>query len=173
MRRRPICSVIGAAEPSQQAFDIAFDIGRGLVDMGCRVVTGGKGGVMEAACAGAHHSDRYFDGATIGILPDGTPIAANDHVDIIIPSGLGHARNVLVVLTGQVVIAVGGGAGTLSEISIAWQLDRPILGINIDGWSQRLAGSALDDVARPPIAVADSATAAVAWAERHVGRNGA
>ena len=101
------------------------------------------------------------DADVIGILPGEEATLANEFVDIAIPSGMGYARNVLVVRTAAAVIAVGGGAGTLSEIAHAWQLDRPIVALDTDGFSGELAGRALDDRARPPIARALTARAAV------------
>jgi len=97
----------------------------------------------------------------IGILPGEEAALANEFVDIAIPSGMGYARNVLIVRTAAAVIAVGGGAGTLSEIAHAWQLNRPIVALDTDGFSGELAGRALDDRARPPIAKASTARAAV------------
>lgn len=85
---------------------------------------GGLGGVMEAACRGA----KEAGGTTVGILP-GTE-GGNPHLDITIRTGLGHARNILVVLSADAVIAVGGSYGTLSEIAIALRTGRPVYGIN-------------------------------------------
>jgi hypothetical protein len=90
---------------------------------GSVLVCGGLGGVMEAACRGAQEAG----GTTVGILP-GTE-EGNPYLDIIIRTGLGHARNVLVVLSADAVIALGGSYGTLSEIAIGLKLGRPVYGI--------------------------------------------
>lgn len=121
---------------------------------------------MTAACRGARQARGYRDGDTIGILPGVGREAANPYVDIIVPTGMGHGRNLLVVSTGDVVVAVAGGAGTLSEIALAWQLDRPIVLLETSGgWSARLVGEALDDRARAPIQRASSPEAAVRIAQ--------
>src|SRR5207302_7302068 len=101
-------------------------VGRLIVDRGWRVQTGGLGGVMESACRGARASTRWAPGSTIGILPGWDINDANPHVDVAIPTGLDHGRNLLVV-QADAVIAVGGGAGTLSEIALAWMFFRLIV----------------------------------------------
>jgi uncharacterized protein (TIGR00725 family) len=126
-------------------YGIAEELGCRIVENGWRVVTGGLTGVMEAASRGAHRASTYRDGDVIGILPGSEREAANAFVDIVIPAGVGVARNVLVVQTADAVVAVGGGAGTLSEIALAWQTGRPIVAIQVEGWSGRLAGTAIDD----------------------------
>jgi uncharacterized protein (TIGR00725 family) len=89
------------------------------------LVTGGLGGVMEAACMGA----REAGGTTIGILPGSDRSAANPYVDIAIPTGLGEARNALVVRAADALIAIGGGYGTLSEIAFALKADKRVVGL--------------------------------------------
>ena len=122
---------------------IARDLGECLIDAGFRIVCGGKGGVMEAACAGARASDVYREGDTIGILSGGRADRANPFVDIVVPTSLGHARNG-VVAQSDAVVAVGGGAGTLSEMCFAWIHDRLIVGLRVEGWSGRLADERID-----------------------------
>jgi uncharacterized protein (TIGR00725 family) len=92
------------------------------------VVCGGLGGVMEAACRGA----KEAGGLTVGILPGTDRAAANAFVDVAIPSGLGEARNALVVRAADALIAVGGGYGTLSEIALALKAGKPVVGL--DSW---------------------------------------
>lgn len=147
--RRKVVSVIGDAGvlPGSPTYDVALDLGRRLVDAGFRVMTGGLGGVMEAACKGAHVSDRYREGDTIGILPHLDPEEANPWADIVIASGLDHARNTLVA-NADAVIAVGGGAGTLSEIAFAWMFKRLVIAVRGPGWADRLADQKLDGRAR-------------------------
>jgi uncharacterized protein (TIGR00725 family) len=96
------------------------------------VVCGGLGGVMEAACRGA----KDAGGTTVGILPGSDRAAANPFVDVAIPTGLGEARNALVVRAADALIAVGGGYGTLSEIALALKAGKPVVGVgtwDIDG----------------------------------------
>lgn len=100
-------------------------IGKKLIELGYRVVTGGFGGVMEAALKGAKESNYYRSGDTIGIIPGFDPNDANEFADIVIPTGLDIYRNIIVA-NSDAIIAIGGGAGTLSEASHAWALKRPI-----------------------------------------------
>ena len=161
MTRRPIVAVIGNAQATPAQCALAEELGKLLVEHGCRVLTGGLGGVMEAASRGARGAANRTDGDVIGILPGDDPALANEFVDIAIPSGMGFARNVLIVRTAVALIAVGGGAGTLSEIAHAWQADRTIVALATEGFSGELAGRALDDRPRPPILKALTAQAAV------------
>ncbi len=144
--RRATVAVIGdgtAAEGSD-AFRLGEGLGERLIAAGFRVVTGGYGGVMEAACRGAHRAAAYRPGDTIGILPGHDVDAANRYVDIALATGLGAGRNVLVA-HADAVVAVGGGVGTLSEIAFAWMYGRLVVGFRIAGWSGRLAGGRLDE----------------------------
>ena len=143
--RRRVIGVLGARQASTSQLETAEELGRHIVENGWRVVTGGLGGVMEAASRGAHRATAYREGDVIGILPGSEREAANAFVDIVVPAAVGIARNVLVVQTADAVVAIGGGAGTLSEIALAWQLGRPIVGVEAGGWSGRLAGTAIDD----------------------------
>jgi len=160
MRRR-IVAVIGNSQPPPPAIPVAEELGRLIVDNGWRLVTGGLSGVMEAASRGARQSTCYQEGDVLGILPGPNAQAANPYVDIVIPSNLGYARNVLVVSSADAVVAVGGGAGTLSEIAMAWQLGRPVLGLAVPGWSAKLAGEALDAKRTDRVISASTPTEAV------------
>lgn len=113
--------VIGPSEfhCSKEIYDFGIELGKMIVDMGYFLVCGGLGGLMEAACKGAQNSEKYLPGKTIGIIPGSDKTKANEYCDIIIPTGLGFARNILVVNSADVVIAIGGGSGTLSEIAFA------------------------------------------------------
>jgi len=119
-------SVIGGSTVTESQAESAERVGRRLAQRGHTVVCGGLGGVMEAACRGASETG----GRTIGLLPGEERAAANPHVDVPIATGLGHARNALVVMNGDAVIAVDGGVGTLSEVGFAGVFDRPIAGID-------------------------------------------
>jgi len=100
-------------------------VGAGLAAAGAVVVTGGLGGVMEAACRGA----RSRRGRTLGILPGDDREAANGWVEIAVATGLGELRNGLVVRAADAVVAIGGGHGTLSEVALALKLGRPVVGL--------------------------------------------
>ena len=144
--RRPMVAVIGDGQldPGSPLLRDAEAIGRLLVEAGCRVVTGGLGGVMEAACRGAHQAQGYQAGDVIGILPGHDSADANDYVDIAVPTGLGHVRN-SIVAHADAIVAMGGGAGTLSEMALAWIFGRPIVALRRAGWSGRLADQRLDE----------------------------
>lgn len=147
--RRPLIAVIGDAklQPGSPKDVLAEDVGRALVDAGYRVLTGGLGGVMEAACRGARHSASYQPGDTVGVLPGHDPNDANGFVDIAIPTGLDHVRN-SVVAHADAVIAIGGGAGTMSEVCLAWIYKRLIVGMRVEGWSGRVADQQIDQRVR-------------------------
>ncbi len=119
-------SVIGGSLCDQEIFKAAYEVGREIARNNAILVCGGLGGVMEAACKGAKESG----GITIGILPGEDENSANIYVDIKIPTGLGYARNVLVVKAGDAIIAVDGSTGTLSEIAYALTYQKPIIGLN-------------------------------------------
>lgn len=123
-------SVIGGERCPRQALEAAEVIGRELAKGGATVVCGGRGGVMEAACRGA----RSAQGHTVGILPGRGPADSppNDYVEFPIYTGMGFARNVMVVLSGEAVIAIAGAYGTLSEIAYALIHDIPVIGV--DTW---------------------------------------
>ena len=109
MSRRLLVAVFGAGDVGvgSPEYGAARELGRRLVEAGYRVLTGGGGGVMEAACRGAREASSYREGDTLGILPGLDPRRANPYVDIVLPSPLGHARNSL-VSAAEVVIAYGG-----------------------------------------------------------------
>ncbi len=149
--RRRLVAVIGDGNvtPGSPKDLLAEEIGRLLVDAGFRVLTGGLGGVMEAACRGARSSSRYRSGDTVAVLPGHDPADANPFVDIVIPSGLDHVRN-SIVAHADAVIAIGGGAGTMSEISLAWIYKRLIIALRVEGWSGKIADQRVDERVRYP-----------------------
>lgn len=115
-------AVIGAADTSEEEYATAHAVGALIASFGT-LVCGGLGGVMEASCKGA----RDNGGLTVGILPDTSN--GNPYLDVIIRTGLGHARNALVVQSADAVIAIGGSYGTLSEIAFALKMKRPVYGL--------------------------------------------
>lgn len=137
-----IISVIGGSESNDQSLLLAEQVGAEIARRGCVLVTGGLGGIMEAASRGA----KRQGGQTIGILPTDSKEHANEFIDIAIPTGLGYARNFLVAKTGDAVVAIDGQAGTLSEMAIAWFSDKPVISlIQSGGWAARLAGEKIDE----------------------------
>jgi uncharacterized protein (TIGR00725 family) len=120
--------VIGPARCDAATESLARAVGAGLAQAGFTVVTGGEKGAMEAASRGASEAG----GLAIGLLPGVDRSRANVHADVTLPTGIGHARNLAVVASGDVVVAVGGEWGTLSEIGLAGVLGRPV--VVVTGW---------------------------------------
>jgi uncharacterized protein (TIGR00725 family) len=117
--------VIGGRRCSAEIAELAFQVGRDIAEQGWILVCGGMGGVMEQACRGA----RSRAGITLGILPGDARHGANPHLSCSVVTGLGEARNVLVVKSSQAIIAVGGSYGTLSEIALANAAGIPVVGL--------------------------------------------
>jgi uncharacterized protein (TIGR00725 family) len=115
-------AVIG---PGDEPTVAAAEVGRLIAEQGAVLVCGGRGGAMEAACHGA----KEAGGLTVGILPGSDRSEANPFVDVVLPTGLGEARNALVVAAADVVIAIGGGYGTLSEIALALKVGKRVIGL--------------------------------------------
>ncbi len=146
-------ALVGDSDASEHNLTLAEEAGAMLARLGVTLITGGRGGVMEAASRGAARAG----GLTVGITPGTDTRAANPWCDVILPTGLGHARNVLTALAGDFVVAVGGGAGTLSELCFAWIHRRPLYVLRgSGGWSDRLAGGPLDHRAASVIVDCDS-----------------
>ena len=130
--------------------DAAEAIGRSLAAAGAVVVCGGLGGVMAAACRGASEAG----GTTVGILPGPSRVDANPWLTVALPTGLGEARNALVVRSADVLVAVGGGYGTLSEIGLALRTGTPVVGLGT--WDLARGGEpdqGIERVASPEEAV--------------------
>lgn len=152
---RPIrIAVIGERQASARLAGAAEIIGREIARRGGVLVCGGMGGVMEAASRGAAGAG----GIVVGILPTNTASEGNPYVTLPVPTGMGEARNVIIVRTADAIIAVGGAYGTLSEIGHALNLGVPIIGL--DTWSVARSGSGDDD----PLPRATTPQEAVAWA---------
>lgn len=134
-------SVIGSGSIDSETADICERLGREIANTGYLLVCGGMGGVMRAVCKGC----KETGGTTMGILPVPRKNAGNEYLDIIIPTNLGDGRNLLVVLSGDGVIAVGGMSGTLTELSYAWMYNKPIVALSqVEGWSSKLIGKKID-----------------------------
>ncbi|MBN2155321.1 MAG: TIGR00725 family protein [Candidatus Lokiarchaeota archaeon] len=161
-----IVGIVGTSSASKHVIQVAEKLGRLIVDNGYRIISGGLTGVMEAVSRGGQKSENHTNGDIIGILPGLLKTDANKYVDIIIPTGFGYARNLIIVNTADVVIAVAGGSGTLSEIAFAWQFQKPIIALDFEpsqslvekikllshsdfkkskGWSSIIGGLCLDE----------------------------
>jgi uncharacterized protein (TIGR00725 family) len=151
----PRVAVVGGGRASPEELEVAREVGRLLAEAGAVVVTGGLGGVMEAASRGS----REAGGHTVGILPGDQAHRANRWVELPLPTGMGEGRNVLVVRAGEAVVAVGGEWGTLSEIALARKMGRPVVTLG-----------------RPPaeklgLPSAETAAEAVEWAMARIGED--
>jgi len=122
-------AVVGSGEPDEAHEQAAEIVGRHVAAAGAVLVCGGLGGVMEAACRGA----ALAGGQTVGLLPGRDRAAANQWVGTVVPTGLGEMRNCLVVQSADVLIAVGGEYGTLSEVAFALKLGCPVVGVSTWG----------------------------------------
>jgi hypothetical protein len=122
---------------------IAYEVGKEIADRGAVLICGGLGGVMAEAAKGA----KERGGLTVGIIPGEDPDSANPYIDIPLPTGLGFTRNVLVAYSGDVVIAVNGRLGTLSEISYALIKKKPVIGIHTWNLDQLSGGIYPDEKA--------------------------
>jgi uncharacterized protein (TIGR00725 family) len=136
-------SVIGSGAEHEER---AQEVGRLLAERGCVVITGGLGEVMAAAARGA----KSAGGMTIGILPGESLGDRNEWIDLAVATGIGHARNLAVVASGEAVIAVGGSWGTLAEIAFARRLGRPVV-ILEPGW--KVEGDGIERADSPAAAV--------------------
>jgi uncharacterized protein (TIGR00725 family) len=150
--RLTLVGVIGSGECGDDAKKLAYDVGKGLAEAGCSVICGGLGGVMEAACHGAFDAG----GLTIGVLPGDSARAANPFVRVPIVSGIGVARNTIIVRSSRVVVAVHGGPGTLSEIAFAMQFGVPVISLNsFDVSPDIIQVKTADEAVREAIALLD------------------
>ncbi len=121
---RPVrIAVAGAGTADTELAAVAEAVGRGIAEAGAVLICGGMSGVMEAAARGCAEAG----GLTIGILPGGDAGAANAHIRVPLPTGLGEARNVLVARTGDAMVAIGGSWGTLSEVALARKVGVPVV----------------------------------------------
>ncbi len=153
MNRRKQVLVIGDSGEFPEKNSVAYEIGKFIGSNGWVLITGGRDGVMDSATKGCFEAG----GISVAITPFDNLENATPYATIVIPSGIGYARNYINVLSADVVVAIGGGAGTLSEIAYAWQFGKPIIACAfVDGWSKELAGKRLDYRPLPPIMKAES-----------------
>ena len=153
MARRIHIGVLGPGTASAEVLDMAEQVGAEIARRGAVLVCGGLGGAMEAAARGA----KQAGGLTVGIIPGVDAHQANEFIDVPIVTGMGEARNILVVRSSEAVIAIAGSYGTLSEIAVALKLGVPVIGIGT--WELRAP-----DGSEPPMIRAGSAQEAVARA---------
>lgn len=124
--RKPIIAVVGAGKCSKKLRDQAAEVGSYVAQNGGVLICGGMGGIMEGAARGA----REAGGLTVGILPTDNPADANEFIDIVIPTGFGEARNIMVVRSADAVVAFPGKYGTLTEMAFALHAGKPVIAVN-------------------------------------------
>jgi uncharacterized protein (TIGR00725 family) len=161
--RRKHIGVIGSSSVGEDAAANARGVGEVICRLGANLVCGGLGGVMQEACSG--FADERFRmggkgcGVTVGILPGLDAREANPFVDIVVPTGMGMMRNFLVVQASDLLVAIAGGSGTLSELAMAWQKGKTVIALkSTGGWSGELAGKRLDG--RRPDTIVEAHTVA-------------
>lgn len=149
-------SVIGSSgHISDSVCNIALEVGVIIGKSGFNLICGGRDGVMEAACKGMSEVSNRI-GRSIAILPGNDSSGANKYADIIIPTGIGYARNSIVALSGDIVIIIAGASGTLCEASYAWQYDKVLVAmIESGGVAGELGGKVLDYRRNDPIIACD------------------
>ena len=142
-RRRLRVAVVGDAGKYAHTATLAFaaQLGAALAEEGHVVLCGGEGGVMAAVCRGAKMVPHS---TTVGILRTADDRSGNAWLDVVVPTGLGEARNTVLVTAAHAVVALGGGAGTLSEIAHAWTAGRMVIACNLPGWSSKIDDEPLD-----------------------------
>lgn len=140
IRKRKVIGVIGASEAPKEILDKAREVGRLIAERGGILLCGGLGGVMSAAAEGA----KSIGGLTIGILPFYERDKANEFIDIVIATGMGHSRNSIIAASVDGLIAVGGSYGTLSEIAFGRKLEKPVM--SLDSFEVRLHGKVQGDI---------------------------
>lgn len=121
--------VIGSGEAKGRLYGLAEEVGKEVARHGAVLLCGGLGGVMEAACKGV----KEEGGTAVGILPGHDRHAANRYVDIAIPTAMGHARNAIIACSADVLIAVGGEMGTLSEVALGLKMGKPVIVLDTEG----------------------------------------
>ncbi len=126
MDREPYIAVVGPSAGSPAELALGEAVGRMIAEAGAVLVCGGLGGLMEAAAGGCHE----VGGKSVGILPGTSRLDANPYLTIAVATGMGEARNAIVVRTADAVIAVSGEFGTLSEIALALKMGRPVVGLS-------------------------------------------
>ncbi len=148
MARKPNISVLGSYNASEDEINLSYDLGKALANYDLNVISGGQKGVMLGLCKGLYENRDKNQGdfcTIIGILPSKGFSEGNEFLDVAIPTGAATLQNTIVPMAADIVIAIGGSAGTLAELSFAWQYKKPIGLLGATGWAKKLANQKLDD----------------------------
>jgi uncharacterized protein (TIGR00725 family) len=139
--RKQQVAIIGSSEADERMIELAEQAGRIIAELGAAIVTGGRDGIMAAASKGCADAG----GTVIAVTPYTQMDDVNPYAHYHIPTGMGWVRNAITGIAGDVVLVIGGAAGTLSEIAYAWMHDRPVIALSASGgWARRLAGESVD-----------------------------
>ncbi|MCG8404888.1 MAG: TIGR00725 family protein [Phycisphaerales bacterium] len=139
--RKPQVAIIGSSEADANLLKLAEQAGAIVGKLGAALVTGGRDGIMAAASKACAETG----GTVIAVTPNTGMDEVNRYAHYVIPTGLGWARNVITGIAGDVILVIGGAAGTLSEIAFAWMYDRPVIALgHSGGWAEKIAGQAID-----------------------------
>lgn len=171
MTRKPVVGVIGPnyENCSDEVYNFGMELGRALTELDVMIVCGGREGIMEAVCRGTKLSGKYKYHNTIGIIPSEDKNDANQFCDIVIVTGIGLARNSIIVNTADILVAVAGGSGTLSEIAFAWQMNKKVICYTgFEGWSEKLAGKDLDQRNSGLLIEANSLEEVISLVKKHL-----
>ena len=149
MTRKPYVGVVGAGLATEAELELAGGVGRLIAEAGAVLVCGGLGGVMDAAARACQEAG----GASLGVLPGDDRLAASRHLTMAVATGMGEARNAIVARTADVLIAVGGEYGTLSEIAFALKMGKPVVGLSTWDLAREDLGDPIVRAATPVEAV--------------------
>jgi uncharacterized protein (TIGR00725 family) len=153
-KRALMIAVIGAGDAPAEVCAMALEVGREIAARGAVLINGGRGGVMSAAAEGARHAG----GHTIGVLPDYDRASANEFIEFVVATGMGEARNAIIIASSDAVIALAGEGGTLAEIGFAIKMRRPIVALK--SWPE-IAGLNRAESPREAVELAISLAAGV------------
>jgi len=146
--RKPQIAILGSADPGSPAFDLAAQAGRFLAESGITLVSGCGSPATRVA---AEHAVAA-GGTVLSVIPEGSMPAADWPATVVVPCGMGDARNLIMALAGDACIVIGGRAGTISEVCLAWLHKRPLLPlVGAGGWSDGLPGNPPDERGNSPI----------------------
>ena len=153
-RKKPVIAVVGAGKCSKKLRDMAAEVGKYVAENGGVLICGGMGGVMEGAARGA----KEAGGTTIGVLPTESKDVANEFIDYVIATGIGDARNLIVVRSADAVVALPGKYGTLTEMAFALLAEIPV--VSVSAWKLGEEVEQFDDPVKAAAAAMKMAGAA-------------
>ena len=158
--------IIGSSDSiaTDDQLKVALALGKELIDHDHIIYNGGMGGIMQASAKGARQSSNYKDNSVIAILRVSDASLGNNYSSVKIATDMGTARNRLIIINSDAIIALGGGAGTLNEITLAWEFGKPIAAFkNYGGWAAQVAETVIDKRRNDQIIALNSVDDAISW----------